>query len=271
VFVYLVGSGEAHDGAEAPTIVRAAAEQGFVAASVAYPDFQFFSTGIDGNARCIFDAWSGLSAVYKLCMRPTANCLKGVVVAGFSQGSTIALRAANYDWRVRAAYLLSNAEERDGIEGAVRWTMAMPPPTGTRALPGSRLRIVDGISDAPGERRDELNDMTGRACAVTATSCLAVDGSGWYVVQNAQVANGKADHCYFMGADGYSSCTVAGTPPFDPTWLTSTTEPWALQPNLAWLRGHTGTVIGWSGARGLGLRSAPGAPSRAAAGSARRG
>src|SRR3954451_13491878 len=107
------------------------------------------------------------------------------------------------------------------------------PPSGTRALPGSALRIVDGLADVPPDRRDELNDVTGQSCDTAAFDCLAPDGSGWYVVQNDQVANGLADHCFFMGGSDWTSCTP--TPAFDPTWLTSTTEPWALQPALDWL------------------------------------
>jgi hypothetical protein len=140
VFVYLVGSGERYDGAGAPAILRRAAAKGFVAASVAYPDWQLYSSGIDGNSRCIFNPWSRASAISKLCARPTSDCGKGVVVAGFSQGGAIAVRAANYE--------------------------------------------------------------------------------------------------YFMGADGYTSCSP--DPPFDRTWLTSTTAPWALGPNLDWLRRRTG-------------------------------
>ena len=238
VLVHLVGAGEPHDGAEAPAILRAAAAKGFVAASVAYPQWQFHAKGIDGSSRCIFDSWSPASAIARLCGRPTANCYKGVVVSGFSQGGVIALRAANHDWRVRGAYLLGVAEERSGWEGTSRWTQATTWPVGTRALPNRSIRIVNGITDAPPSSRDELNEMTGRSCAVTAVSCLAADGSGWYVVQHSQVATRMADHCYFMGGTGWSSCTP--DPPFDRTWLTSTTAPWALRPNLEWLRRRTG-------------------------------
>jgi hypothetical protein len=150
----------------------------------------------------------------------------------------IATLAANYDPRVRAAYLLSYIEDRVGPEGTARWQLATTWPTGSRVLPDSAIRIVDGVSEVPPDRRDELNDITGRQCAVTAFSCLSANGSGWYVVQNSEVANGKADHCYFMGADGYTSCSP--TPPFDPTWAASTTAPWALGPNLDWLWTRTG-------------------------------
>jgi hypothetical protein len=238
VFVYLVGAGEPYDGAEAPAILHAAAAKGFVAASVAYPQWQLYAKGIDGMSRCVFNPWSPSSAISKLCSRPTANCWKGVVVAGFSQGGVIAMRAANHEWRVRAAYLLSVIEERMGWEGTARWQLATTWPTGTRALPNGAIRIVDGVSEVPPDRRDELNDLTGKQCAVTAFSCLASNGSGWYVVQNSEVANGKADHCYFMGADGYTSCSP--NPPFDRTWLTSATAPWALGPSLDWLWGRTG-------------------------------
>jgi hypothetical protein len=234
VFVYLVGAGEPYDGAEAPAILQAAAARGFVAASVAYPQWQFYAKGLDGSSRCIFNRRSSSSAIAKLCGRRTASCAKGVVVAGFSQGAAIAMRAANYERRVRAAYLLSVVEERTGWEGTARWQLATTRPAGTRALPNWAIRIVDGVGDVPPDRRDELDDMTGKQCATTTFSCIAPNGSGWFVVQDSEVANGKADHCYFMGADGYTSCSAS--PSFDQTWLTSTTAPWALGPSLDWLR-----------------------------------
>lgn len=232
VFVYLPGTGEPYDGPVGAAFLDAAAARGFVAVSVAYSEWQFYAAGIEGNAACIFGGGPA-SAIGQACARPSADCSLGVVVAGFSQGASIGVRARNFDARVRAAYLLGFNEERASAYGA--WTMAITPPAGTRALPNDRIRIVDGLTDAPVDRRDELNDQTGRSCDVTATSCLGADGSGWYVVQDAELADGLSEHCYFWGP---RYCPTP--PPFDPTWLHSTTAAWALAPNLAWLASHTG-------------------------------
>ena len=230
VFVYLPGTSEPHDGPVGMRFVAAMAARGFVAASVRYEDWQFYAEGLEGNAACIYGAGAG-GAVTQLCARPRADCSRGIVVAGFSQGAVISARARNHDARVRAAYLLGFNEERTSPwEGTARWRMAVTAPAGTRALPDTRIRIVDGADDAPVAQRDELNAQTGRSCATTAARCLARNGAGWYVVQHGQVADGWADHCYFQGGG-----TCPRTPAFDPTWATSAGAPWALAPGLAWL------------------------------------
>jgi hypothetical protein len=239
VFVYLPGTGEPYEGPVGTTFADAMAVRGFVAASVQYEDWQFYAEGIEGNAACIFGTGEQ-SAVSQLCARPKADCSKGVVVSGFSQGAVIAAQARSHNRQVRAAYLLGYNEERiSAWEGTARWRMAVVPPDGTRALPNDRIRIVDGVVDAPADLRDELNDQTGRSCAATAFDCLAADGSGWYVVQNSEVADGLAEHCYFHGP-----YFCPREPPFDPTWLTSATAPWALTPNLDWLESTTGVPGG---------------------------
>jgi hypothetical protein len=234
VFVYLPGTGEPYDGPVGATFADVMAARGFVAAAVQYEDWEFYAQGIEGNAACIFGSGAE-SAVSQLCARPKADCSKGVVVSGFSQGAVIAAQARDFAHQVRAAYLLGFNEERvSAWEGTARWTRAVVPPEGTRALPDDRIRIVDGIADAPADRRDELNDQTGRSCAATVFDCLGADGSGWYVVQDGEVADGLAEHCYFEGP-----YFCPRQPPFDPTWLNSTTAPWALMPSLAWLESFT--------------------------------
>jgi hypothetical protein len=231
VFVYLPPPVIPYDGAESRPIIDAAMRKGFVAASVPIAEWQGYADGIDGNSRCIFDTTSSRSLLAQLCARPKADCSQlGVVVSGFSEGAAVAIRARNHDPRVRAAYLLGFNEARDWWGNTDRWRMSVVPPAGTRVLPNDRIRIVDGMDDAPVDRRDELNDQTGRMCAVTSFDCLAADGSGWYVVQHSQVADGYSDHYYFH------EWRPAYSPPFDPTWIGSTTAPWALQPNLDWLR-----------------------------------
>jgi hypothetical protein len=234
VFVYLAPPIIPYDGVESRPIIDAAMRKGFVAASVQIEEWQNYAEGIDGNSRCIFDGASSRSVLAQLCARPKANCSRrGVVVAGFSEGASVAVLARNHDPRIRAAYLLGFNEARDWFGNSDRWEMSVVPPAGTRALPNDRIRIVDGLEDAPGNQRDELNDQTGRACAVSSFDCLAADGSGWYVVQHFQLADDYSDHYYFHEWD------PSYTPPFDPTWIASTDAAWALQPNLDWLKRFT--------------------------------
>jgi hypothetical protein len=229
VFVWLHGTYAPTAGTEALKFVSSMAARGFVAAAVHYDDFTYSSaTTADKKARCIFDPKMPSSAIAKLCARPRADCSKGIVVAGHSQGGVLGIRAANWDPRVRAGYFLGFNEEST-VESGARLKAASAPPDGTRALPNSRIRIIDGVADAPPDRRDELNTQTGKSCPLTATDCLDASGAGWRVVQNIEVQDGTADHCYHHGGGGCQS-----NPTFDPGWLNGT-APWELNPSLDWL------------------------------------
>ena len=233
VFVYLVATAGLYDGEEAKTFVEAMAARGFVAAAAEYDTlFGVAPEALDGKSACLFDAASSASAVSRLCARASADCTRGVVVAGFSQGAFLAARAHNHDPRVRGVYALGL---NDHVMPAGYVAQVSPAPDGTRTLPASRLRIVDGaaLSEWAGEQeatRAQLNGLTGSACAVTAYACLGPAGAGWYIVQHAQVADGSADHCYFHGGGGCSY-----TPAYDPRWAPPGAEPWSLATNLDWL------------------------------------
>ena len=105
VFIYTVGTTEDWDNGQAMAAVAEMAAKGFVAAAVQY-DSALFGTcsQILSKAKYIYNSASSSSAVSKLCARATADCSKGIVAAGFSQGSVIAINSKNYDARVRAAY-----------------------------------------------------------------------------------------------------------------------------------------------------------------------
>jgi hypothetical protein len=237
VFIYLKATGGIHDGDEAMLFVDEMAKRGFVAASVDYDSlFGVVPEALDAKSRCIFGE-RVTSAVSALCSRSRADCAMGIVVSGFSQGAYVAARAHNHDARVRAAYVLGLG---DGVMADDHLAILRPRPSGTRSLPGRRMRIVNGQgwSEQAGERdsmRLQLNTLTGSGCLPAQTSCLRRSGSGWYVVQHSQVDDGLADHCYFHGGGGCS-----WTPRFDATWLPPNRAPWSLAPNLDWLAAQVG-------------------------------
>jgi hypothetical protein len=106
----------------------------------------------------------------------------------------------------------------------------------SRVLSNTRLRAINGIHDtyvggSDGTRTQDKK-LTGFNCGTTATSCLQSNGSGYYIVTNAQVQDGDADHCY-MTVGGCSSPTG-----LDPTWLNGT-DAWTLNTNLNWLQTFT--------------------------------
>ena len=232
VFVWTVGTGEVFTDNLSMTIVNAMAARGFVSASVQYDNDAFGgnSRTATGKARCIYNRNNPASAISKLCARATADCNKGIVVAGFSQGSVLADLAANFDARVRAAWGLGNGVQYAFIN--LRSAVA----DGNRTLPSSRLRAVNGEQDqflaGNDMTRTQDQELTGLNCGPTAQSCLQPNGSGWYIVFNSQVQDGAADHCY-MAVGGCGNINT-----LDPTFVNGT-APWSLGPNLDFLQSFT--------------------------------
>ncbi|HZH18278.1 MAG TPA: hypothetical protein VE057_28260 [Archangium sp.] len=230
VFIYMVGTSETYNNASALAAVDEMAGRGFVAATVQYPNSTFGACStLTARAKCIFDPASASSAVAALCSRPAADCSKGIVVAGFSQGSILSILSKNYDARVQAAYGLGAGVQYSTYD--LRACVA----NGKRTLSSARLRAVNGEADgflgsSELNVRAQLQELTGRSC--TTPSCLASDGSGWYIVKHAEVSDGNADHCYMRASGGCSGSQGS----LDQKWLNGTYA-WSADPNLQWLSG----------------------------------
>lgn len=238
VFLYMVGTTESATNASAMAAVAGMAAKGFVAATIAYDSGTFNACGpLDGKAKCIFDSTSPKSAVAALCARAKADCSKGIVVGGFSQGAVLATQAKNFDARVRAAWGMG-----DGVSYSV-FNLNACQANGNRALSSTNLRVDVGQQDqfvgggsglTPGSEtaaRNQLQALTGFNCGAGATSCLQANGSGWILVQNGQVTDGSADHCFMRTAGNLCS---ANQNSLDNNWKTGTGS-WALGASLAWL------------------------------------
>ena len=193
VFIYTIGTSETFTNASATAAVAAMASRGFVAATVAYNSGTFSNCStISGKARCIFNGASSTTALARLCARAKADCSKGVVVGGFSQGAVIATLAKNFDSRVQAAWGMG-----DGVRYSI-FNLTSCMGNGNRSLPSSRLRVVDGEKDqfiGPNANnvRTQMASLTGLSCG-TSTNCLQSNGSGWFIVTNGLVGDGSADH-----------------------------------------------------------------------------
>lgn len=274
VFIWLVGTLEnSATNAAGKIAVEEMANRGFVSAVVDYDAVTWGGCSlIDksflGKTRCIFNSnpnKTGLfltptdSALTKLCKRAKANCSKGVTVAGFSQGSVIAILGKNFDSRIKAVYGVGASVEYLGASD-LRACMS----NGKHALPNKQLRVMNGkddtyvnlsrllppsnpLSDPVGVKK--LQELTGLCTDKsasdtpgTAISCLQADGSGWYLIEKNQISGGspaRASHCY-MYKEGSVECvgdnrTVLNTEP--PSWST-TDEPWGLKANLDWLKSN---------------------------------
>lgn len=231
VFLYMVGTTESYNNnGAAAAAVSGMANRGFVAASIQYDSGSFGTCSqISGKAKCMFNPASAASAVSKLCSRAKADCSKGIVVGGFSQGAVIATLAKNFDARVQAAWGMG-----DGVVYST-FNLNSCMANGNRTLASDHLRAVDGQADqfiGPqiSTVRSQLQTLTGFNCGTSATSCLQSNGSGWIIVLNGQVQSGNADHCY-MRSNGCNSSQTTN----DPGWLNGS-DPWELNANLNWLK-----------------------------------
>jgi hypothetical protein len=234
VLIYLHGTLADWSGnQEGQNFVQLAAAHGFVAVAFTYDSWLTFNSPreIDLHANCMFNTASPGNAITQVCAQAEADCSKGFVVAGFSQGGAIAGRAANLNTGVRGAWAI-------GVNGP-NIPAAIAAPTGTRTLPNNELRITVGQGSVATNTAGQpdlsaLNAMTGQSC--TTFNCLQPDGSGYYVVSNSETSSGVASHCYWFSN---SNCYA---PTFDPVFVGGT-APWSLSTNLSWLAGLLGTSI----------------------------
>ncbi len=230
VFIYTVGTTEPYTSSIAIAAIEGMANRGFVAVTVDYPHSNFGNCStLTGRAKCIFDGTNANSAINQVCARGKADCSKGVVVGGFSQGSIMATLANNYDSRIRAAYGMGTHTKYSFYDLSSCMT------NGNHTITNDRLRIVNGEVDTYGGGnasavRTQAQLVTGYSCGSSAYSCLQTNGSGWYMIANGQVQDGSADHCYMLNG----GCTFSK--PLDQGWP-SGPDAWELNANLDWLKG----------------------------------
>ncbi len=235
IFVYVVGTGESPTSRSALAAIYGMASRGYIAATVAYPNGTFGNCAtLSGRSQCIFDSASADSAVSHMCARPNADCTKGIVGGGFSQGSVLATLAKNFDTRIRAAWALGAHVQYSTVD--LNACMA----NGNHTIANAALRVVNGEADLfppPGNataaaNRTSSQNVTGFVCGASDFSCLQPNGSGWYVVQNSQDQDGSADHCYMRTGGGCAMDVL------DSGWENGT-DPWELKANVDWVIGVT--------------------------------
>jgi hypothetical protein len=228
VMTYTVGTGGIYDALEGRTVAMEMAKRGFIAASVEYdsldPDVLFSCAPLFGNASCVYGNEQPTSAMSTLCNLSKADCSRGVVAGGMSQGAALAALAQNYNPNVRAAWVM-------GFGG-----ITIGSQTCSWVLPQDRLRIVDGTE----QDASMLETLSG--CSSQGHDCFNANGSGWYIVQDSELQSGHSGHCYYVapGADGGAvGCTNFPPNGFDVGWAPPSTLPWSLDANLAWLATFT--------------------------------
>lgn len=231
VAVYTTGTYMPFNDKDAQLFTQRMAARGFVAATVQYvtDTYPTNCSIMEAKARCIFDSASTESAIAKLCARPKADCSKGVVTAGFSQGANLATLARDYESRVRAVLAIGDVYKPSvlNLEACLKDSATVITASQMRAVSGEHDGYAGGTPDSV---RSQLIVVTGQSCASTAWDCLQSDGSGWYMVKDAQVADGEADHCFLL----QGGCNQ---PNIDASFETGT-APYSLNPSLDWLAGR---------------------------------
>jgi hypothetical protein len=236
------------------SIVESMAARGFVAASVAYDSLGGLGATLDDpldacpiaakKGDCLFGAGEG-SAITKLCAREKADCSRGIVLSGHSQGAALAIGARDHDDRVRAVYglgaglHLTLTIDLGGTPFVVAGDASACLSPDARALPADRLRVVNGESEYVfGEHlQQDVRDITDLDCDAGTLECLRPDGSGWTFFPDAANEDGRglSQHCY-MANMPEGDCTASTG--LNSNW-TDGTDSFAREPSLTWLRGFT--------------------------------
>ena len=260
VAIFLVGTDGKYDyPGILDNVVPSLARHGFVAASLEYEDGTLFGAAQNcdlygDNAACMVrndDDYVGgnrSSAVARLCGRAKADCSKGVVFVGHSQGGLTSLQAFRFAPAVPPSgdplpRLVAAAPMGVGNRG---YAIGLPlvdlsscMDAANIALDKNHLLVVNGENDHffGGPRGDqaggqiELEAVTGRTCIVGSLDCRLPNGSGYLFVKGAQVSSGFAGHEYMSIQDHSFG---------EPNWISPTNaEPWTLASVTKWLRAQT--------------------------------
>ena len=233
VYIHIGGTGEPYNGNWAQAAVDAAAARGMVAATVEYANGTFGSCSTIGSrAKGIFNAASTSSAIAKICSRAKADCSKGIVTGGLSQGSIISVLSKNFDSRVRASM-----GQGTGSTYTAAYNLSSCMADGKHTQTGDRLRIINGENDmfvggTESVARSQAELVTGLKCAGQ-QSCFRNNGSGWYIVKDREVADLNADHC-FMGNLGVIGIQCSGLA-VDPYYKSGNNQ-WGVIATMDWLK-----------------------------------
>jgi hypothetical protein len=251
VYIWTTGTEMGFDTPADDDLIKRMAEKGFVAAQCQYAnyDYPFTCAEFEVKAKDIYEETRPESCLAQVCARSKANCALGIAVEGFSQGAQLSSLSAYTAKNVSAAYLRGNGNS------AVRWSdladcMDYLDSKGNRnpkhALDRKQVRSVSGEHDeffgccfdkeCCGNKpsvHEQLANTTGYDCS-TGMNCLQqTDGSGWFVVSDAQSAkNDGADHCY---AYKETEC-LSNKAEWNPAYIS--TDPsctWCIDPMLSWL------------------------------------
>ncbi|HKR50029.1 MAG TPA: dienelactone hydrolase family protein [Pseudonocardiaceae bacterium] len=195
-------------------LAREFGRQGFVAIVADY-NTEVITKPIDrmdrvkAKANCTYKRSRPESVMTKVCARAKADCTKGIVTSGHSQGGAMAVPGHDYDSRIAATHV---------------WGTGNDVPVTTEMK--SKTRVIAGEKDTAGKTPTDLNAMTGLNCD-DQWECFRPNGSGWRRVRDSEVTDGDADHCFTT----YDGCSG----PIDLKAMDASKN-WSYPANVTWLK-----------------------------------
>ncbi len=247
VLLYFTGSWSAFTSNAAMEVIKEAASQGFVAATVDYQNNSLpsFCNNAPGTykLRCIYSSSENSeSAVAALCSRPKADCDgQGIVVVGFSQGGAIAAMGRNWEERIRGAWTMGYGDASASCD--VHAAGQELGSSSVRMLDNDRIRLFRGLNESSSV--DLLNRLSGRDCSNGSNSCLNGPlASGWFRPQMIDITASlnPNKHCFFQanGKNSLGTWKDCATPDaLDPTWTSrppNPSFPQGVYENIQWLK-----------------------------------
>ncbi len=263
VAIFFVGTNGTYDARGiVERVLPALARQGFVAATVAYENNTLFGAAQNcslyrDNAACVVrndaDYVNGQrhSALAQLCGRPNADCSKGVVFLGHSQGGLTAVQAFRTTPLAppgeAVPQLVAVAPMGVGAEGYLlgirvidlRSCMAAETlpvdPTAVRIVNGENDRYFNGPDADQAGGQTALELVTGRACSVPSWDCRGTRGDGYLLVKPSELSHGRAAHDFMHD---FAQTPIAEFA--EPNWSApDNAAPWSLYATVRWLRSQT--------------------------------
>jgi len=228
---------------EATSYLQNLTSMGFAVAAVGYPNSitdGFDCAELDSKVQGIFSRSKETSALNVILSHLDLGGSPGISVVGEGQGSWIVHQAARYsgDVQIRSALLLGTGNQiaSDSQQSAVSLTCNDYDSNNigfVLAVTGENDRLyVPSAADTAGDAESRIQELGGQMAAVTGVSCKGAFGcydpyrkSGWVLVPNDEVADGDADHAFFLDQ-------LTGN--LDPVWEEGM-QRWGLATTTQWI------------------------------------
>ncbi|MCB0417358.1 MAG: hypothetical protein KDD39_06890, partial [Bdellovibrionales bacterium] len=220
LFVWINGTNFSNNDELSEMMLDSMVEKGFNALSVGYANGYldgFLCEDLARKAEAIFVGTdSAISTAYRELNLPEPA---SIVVSGFSQGAWIGGLSRNYSAKIERALLLAVGDSP---------TFGALPCLTRMASERFKVRAVNGQSDGVFEDNfKNLASVTGYWPREFTFDALDSNGSGWLMVPDVALPQGRADHGYMLAEEGNS-----GRP--HPLWM-QTELPWGMKAGLNWL------------------------------------